>query len=136
MTHNPSNERATEMARSPRPPSVNQKGTTMKYMLMICDDESIEVRPEEESAEPWVEEMDRRGVRLSGSALHPTSAATTVRVRDGEQLITDGPFAESKEAMVGYDLIECADFDEAIEVASKHPIAKYGAVEIRPLREE
>jgi hypothetical protein len=65
--------------------------------------------------------------------LAPTAAATTVRVRGGEVLISDGPFAETKELIVGFDLIECADLDEAIEVASKHPAASYGMIEVRPL---
>ena len=106
----------------------------MKYMLLICVDKSINVTVQEDAAEPWGEEMGRRGVWLDGSPLESTSAATTVRVREGEQLITDGPFAETKEVIVGYDIVECADLDEAIEVASKHPCATNGAIEIRPLR--
>jgi hypothetical protein len=108
----------------------------MRYMLLICGDETLEVSPEEASAEAWVEEMDGRGVRLHGSRLRPVSDATTIRVRDGEVLVSDGPFAETKEQMGGYDLIECADLDEAIEVASKHPVARFGTIEVRPLWEE
>jgi hypothetical protein len=76
--------------------------------------------------------MDGRGVRLQGSRLRPVSEATTVRVRDEQVMVSDGPFAETKEQMGGYDLIECKDLDEAIEVASKHPVARFGSVEIRP----
>jgi hypothetical protein len=73
---------------------------------------------------------------LRGDArLRPSSDATTVRMRDDEVLLSDGPFAESKEQMGGYDLIECADLDEAIDVASKHPVAKFGVIEVRPLWE-
>jgi hypothetical protein len=108
----------------------------MRYMLLICGDETLEVSPEEASAEAWVEEMDGRGVRLHGSRLRPVSDATTIRVRDGEVLVSDGPFAETKEQMGGYDLIKCADLDEAIEVASKHPVARFGTIEVRPLWEE
>jgi hypothetical protein len=82
--------------------------------------------------EPWVEEMDRRGVRLTGDRLRPPSDATTVRVRDGEVLVTDGPYAETKEQMGGFDIIECADLDEAIEVAAAHPMARHGMIEVRP----
>src|SRR5215472_17072432 len=81
--------------------------------------------------EAWAAEMDGRGVRLEGSELAPEDA-TTVRVRAGEVLVSDGPFAETKELMVGYDMLECADLDEAIEVASKHPLARRGAMELRP----
>src|SRR5215208_2977251 len=110
-------------------------------MLMICDDESGRADPEKIEADPrfraWSEEMGRRfGVQRGGARLRPSGDATTVRVRDDEVLISDGPFAESKEQMGGFDLIECADLDEAIEVASKHPVAEFGVIEVRPLWEE
>jgi hypothetical protein len=79
----------------------------------------------------WVAEMNGRGVRLEGRALEP-SGATTVRVRRGETLISDGPFATAEELMVGYDMLDCEDLGEAIEVASKHPLARRGAMELRP----
>jgi hypothetical protein len=111
----------------------------MRYMLMICDDESDVKSPAEMGADSgfwsWFEEMDRRGVLRGGERLRPSSDATTVRVRGDEVLLSDGPFAESKEQMGGYNLIECADLDEAIEVASKHPVAGYGTIEVRPLWE-
>jgi hypothetical protein len=75
-------------------------------------------------------------VRLLGDRLRPVSDATTVRVRNDELLISDGPFAETKEQIGGFDVIECADLDEAIEVASKHPVARFGAVEVRPFWQE
>jgi hypothetical protein len=107
-------------------------------MLLICGDEAFEPTPEESAtidgtAMSWAEEMDGRGVRLHGSRLRPVSEATTVRVRDGRLTVSDGPFAETKEQMGGYDLIEAKDLDEAIEVASKHPVAAFGSIEIRPL---
>jgi hypothetical protein len=109
----------------------------MKYMLLICGDEAAEPPPAANDTTPdWVEEMDGRGVRLLGNQLRPTSDATTVRVRNDEVLLSDGPFAETKEQILGFDLIEAADLDEAIEVASKHPVAKYGTVEIRPFAHE
>jgi hypothetical protein len=107
----------------------------MRYMLLICVDESVEVSPEESSPEPWVAEMDGRGVRRDGSRLRPISDATTVRMRDGAVLLSDGPFAETKEQIAGFDVIECNDLDEAIEVASQHPVARYGSVEVRPFWE-
>jgi hypothetical protein len=110
----------------------------MRYMLLICGDESVEHSPEENAAlgrssVAWMTEMDERGVRLQGSRLRPVSEAATVRVRDGQEIVSDGPFAETKEQVGGYDIIECADLDEAIEVAAKHPVAGFGSVEVRPL---
>ena len=80
----------------------------------------------------WVEEMDGRGVRLLGRELDLPETAATVRVRDGETLVTDGPFAETKEFVAGFDLIECAGLDQAIEVAATCPISWFQAIEIRP----
>ncbi|WP_377270176.1 YciI family protein [Peterkaempfera sp. SMS 1(5)a] len=108
----------------------------MKYMLLICVDESVEVTAEEASPEAWVKEVDSGGVRLSGSRLRPAQDATTVRMQDGELVVSDGPFAETKEQIAGYDLIECDNLDEAIAVASRHPVARFGTVEVRPLWEE
>jgi hypothetical protein len=108
----------------------------MQYMLLICGYEGDEVAPEDQTGytiEDWVSEMDGRGVRLEGNRLRPQSDSTTVRVRGGDVLISDGPFAETKEQMYGFDLLECADLDEAIEVASKHPNARHGVMEIRPV---
>ncbi len=84
----------------------------------------------------WVDEMDGRGVRLQGNRLQEISTATTVRVRAGEVVLADGPFAETKELIAGFDILECADLDEAIEVAGKHPVARIGALEVRPFAED
>ena len=113
----------------------------MKYMLFVCGDGSIEDNPEEgaqvgSDVDAWVEEMERRGIRLDGNQLAPVSDATTVRIRGGELLLSDGPFAETKEQIAGYDIIECADLDEAIEVASKHAVARFGTIEVRPFWNE
>jgi hypothetical protein len=107
----------------------------MKYLLLICAD-GIE-DPEADAAitreiPGWLEEMQRRGIRLQGHELQPPSDATTVRVRAGNVVLTDGPFAETKEYIGGFDIIECADLDEAIEVAAKHPVARFCSVEVRP----
>jgi len=109
----------------------------VKYMMLVCVDEAIELSPEEKAqvgpaTDAWVQEMDGRGIRLEGQPLRPVSDATTVRVRAGELLISDGPFAETKEQIAGYDIIDCTDLDEAIEVAGKHPVAKFGSLEVRP----
>ncbi len=111
----------------------------MQYLLFICTESGIGPDPSrdmEAETNAWVEEMDRRGVRLRGDQLRPPSDATTVRVRAGETLLTDGPFAETREQIAGYDLIDCADLDEAIDVAAKHPVASFGMIEIRPLMVE
>ena len=109
----------------------------MKYMMLVCVEESVELTPEERAqmgaaADAWVEEMTHRGIRLAGQRLRPVGDATTVSVRGDEVLIADGPFAETKEQIAGYDIIDCADLDEAIEVASKHPVARFGKLEVRP----
>jgi hypothetical protein len=112
----------------------------VKYIMLVCHEESLfeeepteaEAAADDEAITTWVDEMDGRGVRLQGDRLRPPSEATTVRVRDGEVLLGDGPFAETKEVIAGFDLIECANLDEAIEVASKHPSAKVGTIEVRP----
>ena len=107
----------------------------MRYLMLVCETE-----PEGEYSEEdykaglmWGEEMSRRGVRLEGHRLRPSASATTVRVRDGEVLLTDGPFAETNEQILGFDLLECANLDEAIEVATRHPVARLGSLEVRPL---
>jgi hypothetical protein len=109
----------------------------VKYLLMVCVEEPIgpgtpgtgTLGPDTEA---WVEEMDGRGVRVLGDRLVEPHRAMTVRVRDGELMVVDGPYAETKEVMGGFDVIECADIDEAVEIASKHPIAKLGMIEVRP----
>ncbi|WP_433353578.1 YciI family protein [Micromonospora saelicesensis] len=105
----------------------------MKYMMFVCSDTQPDTDPTElPDIEKWVAENDSRGRRLTGNVLGPTSAATTVRVRDGELLVSEGPFAETAEVIVGFDLLDCADLDEAIEVARTHPMARNGRLELRP----
>jgi hypothetical protein len=79
--------------------------------------------------------MDGRGVLVQGQELAGVQDATTIRVRGGEVVIADGPFAEAKELIAGFDILDCADLDEAIEVAAKHPVARLGALELRPFAE-
>jgi hypothetical protein len=105
-------------------------GGRVKYMLLICGDESARV---DDGCGGWAEEMTRRGVLVGGAGLRPPAEARTVRVRERGVLVVDGPFAETREQIGGYCLIDCADLDEAIEIVSRHPAAGYGTVEIRPL---
>jgi hypothetical protein len=79
--------------------------------------------------------MEARGVLVSRERLRPTSRSTTVQVREGNLVIADGPFAETKEQIAGFYVVECEDLDEAIEVASKIPAAQYGTIEVRPVWE-
>ncbi len=104
----------------------------MRYLMLVCVDEDVE-----ENADPtsWTEEMETRGIRRFGSRLRPIRDSTTVRLRDGEILIADGQFAETKEQIGGFDILECADLDEAIDVAAKYPAARFGTLELRPLWE-
>ena len=105
----------------------------MRYLMFVCaDPEGEKYVPEENNIEDWVNEMDRRKVRILGNRLQGVEHATTVRRRTGKVLVTDGPFAETKEWIAGFDLLECTDLDEAIEVAAKHPMARFGRIEIRP----
>ncbi|MCO8273564.1 YciI family protein [Actinoplanes sp. TRM 88003] len=105
----------------------------MKYMMFVCTDTEPET---DESRVPdievWVAENDAAGRRRDGNVLASPTAATTVRVRGGEVLLTDGPFTETKEVIVGFDILECADLDEAITVAAAHPMAHHGRIELRP----
>jgi hypothetical protein len=104
----------------------------MKYLLLINGDPEVEMPADPESPEAWVKEMDASGVRLLGERIRPAAEVTTVRVRGGRTLLTDGPYAETKEQLGGFDVIECANLDEAIEVARRHPMATYGSVEVWP----
>ena len=113
----------------------------MRYMLMICDDGSDDRGPLELVRDPehvsWIDYMDRHGITmLDGVRLRPSTDATNVRLRNGENLISDGPFMESKEQIGGFALIECEHLDDAIEAARRHPFAGHGVVEIRPVWDE
>jgi len=114
----------------------------MRYALLICTDESnmAALSPKEAQASTaeymkFGEEMGARGVLQGGERLRPTTDATTVRVRDGETLTADGPFAETKEQIGGFYLVDCKDLDEAIEVAARIPGARVGTIEVRPIWE-
>jgi len=121
--------------------TVNESWDEMRYLMFVCVGESVELESRERArigpdTEAWVTEMDGRGARLQGQRLAAPSEATTVRVRHGEVLVSDGPFAETKEHIAGFDILDCADLDAAIEVASKHPVARFGTLELRPFWEQ
>ena len=112
----------------------------MRYMLLIYGDENAYSNMSEADQQAqlgkwfaYTEEMRNAGVSQQGDALQPTATATTVRDRDGEPLVMDGPFAETKEQLGGYYLIEAKDLNDAIQVAGKIPSAKTGTVEVRPV---
>ncbi len=114
----------------------------MKYMLLICRDEQawdrLSVTERQQIYGETVEvseELTSRGQYLAGHPLHLSSSATSVRVRDGKRLVTDGPFAETREQLGGYMLIEVEDLDEAIAIAARIPLARTSTVEVRPVRE-
>lgn len=113
----------------------------MQYMILIYGNESEAPCPTSEAEaaammKPWMDytrDLTEAGVFLAGEALQATPTATSVRVRDGEVMHTDGPFAETKEQLGGYYLLECADLDEAMKWAARCPGAAYGTCEVRPI---
>jgi hypothetical protein len=113
----------------------------MRYMMLVCVEPGVDLPAEElarigPEVESWIEEMDGRGVRVEGHELAPVEAATTLRLHGGEVVLADGPFAETKEHVAGYDILECATIEEAVEVAARHPVARFGSIELRPFFEE
>ncbi len=111
----------------------------MQYMLLIYLDENALNENERNTcyadSAGYARQLHDRGKYISAAPLHPTSTATSVRTRDGKQVITDGPFAETREQLGGYFLVEAANLDEAIEIAGKIPAGRWGTVEIRPVIE-
>jgi hypothetical protein len=119
------------------------RGATMRYLLLVCwDAERMNAQSEpdpattpEEGEEPfpWVDDLQARGIWVTGDQLAPPRRARTVRVRGGKTMVTDGPFVETKEAVGGFDLLECGSLEEAVEIAATHPLAQAGTIEVRPL---
>jgi hypothetical protein len=117
----------------------------MRYALLIADSQTAHPSSEPPDPAVWEQVMKEyndytqmlrdRGAYLGGEALEPNPTATTVRVTDGERIVTDGPFVEAKEAIGGFYLVEARDLDEAIELAAACPGAKFGAIEVRPVIE-
>jgi hypothetical protein len=114
----------------------------MKYLCLLCAENLLDQMPEAEAEEhlaaylEFTEGLRRSGQYLGSNRLEPPGAATTVRVRGGRVSITDGPFAETKEQLGGYYLIEARDLNEAIQIASRIPCARVGCVEVRPIAED
>ncbi len=112
----------------------------MQYLCLIYEAESLmATRSDEENGKvfqdymTFTKDIQDSGHMVAGDALQPIATATTVKVRDGKTLLTDGPFAETKEQLGGYYLLECKSLDEAIEKAAKIPSAKTGSIEVRPI---
>jgi len=116
--------------------------SAMRYLLMVCWDAErmngqTEPRPggepRDEEPVPWVGDLRAQGIWLAFELLAPTRRARLLRVRRGKKMVDDGPFGETKETIVGLDLIQCDSLDEAVEIAATHPMAEAGTIEVRPL---
>jgi hypothetical protein len=110
----------------------------MRYLLLIYTSEELEASQDAMTAEfaaydAFTNELRDRGIYQAGEALRPTSTATTVRVRDGQTVTTDGPYVETKEALGGFYMVDANDLDDAIQLAAKIPGARHGSIEIRPI---
>jgi len=113
----------------------------MRFLMLVCRDESLAFGPEDcgtigSQVGAWVSEMEERGVRLQGDVLTSVDATTNVRVRAGRIELDNGPRVEMIAPASGFNILECADVDEAVEVSAKHPIARYGVIELRPIAED
>jgi len=113
----------------------------MKFLLLVCwDAENMNAQTEpdpgdtsDEEGFPWLDDLQARKIWITGDQLAPPRRAKSVQVRGGKKLVTDGPFTETKEAVGGFDLIECESLEEAVEIAAGHPVAQMGTIEVRPL---
>ena len=119
---------------------INDKGRAMKHLCLIYQDESVALQLPQAEAEKihgeylaFTDEIKESGRLLGNHGLQPTQTATTVRVRNGTVTTTDGPFAETKEQLGGYYLVEARDLNEAIQIAAKIPSARFGSIEVRPV---
>ena len=118
----------------------DSEGATMRYLLLVCwgtdvMDAQTEPGPNDEQPEegfPWLDDLQKRGIWVLGDQLAPPRRGRSVRVRDGKTMVTDGPFAETKEAVGGFDIIEAGSLEEAVEIAAGHPVAQIGTIEVRP----
>jgi hypothetical protein len=113
----------------------------MKFMMLVCwDTEQMNARVEPDPTDtqdelgfPWLDDLQARGIWVTGDQLAPPRRARSVRVRDGKAIVTDGPFTETKEAVGGFDILDCGSLEEAVEIAAAHPAAESGTIEVRPL---
>ena len=119
-----------------------QKGVVMKYLCLVyVEEKTLNAMTRDErvalsdESMAYCDGMQKIGQLLGASPLHPVETATTVRVRDGKVSTTDGPFAETKEQLGGYLLIDVRDLNDAVRIASKFPAAQYGSIEVRPIKE-
>ena len=118
----------------------DSEGATMRYLLLVCwgtdvMDGQTEPGPDDEQSDegfPWLDDLQKRGIWVLGDQLAPPRRGRSVRVRDGKTMVTDGPFAETKEAIGGFDIIEAGSLEEAVEIAAGHPVAQIGTIEVRP----
>lgn len=104
----------------------------MKYMMFVITDSQPDTETDESDVDLWVDELDASGKRIIGEVLQPQTESRVVRVRDGRRYVTDGPFTETTEVICGFDILDVDDLDEAIEIASRHPMARNGQLELRP----
>jgi hypothetical protein len=112
----------------------------MRFLLLVCwNAEKMDAQTEPDPTDtaepesfPWLEDLQARGIWVTGDQVAPPRRARSVRVRDGKTMVTDGPFAETKEVVGGFDIIECGSLKEAVEIAAGHPIAEMGTIEVRP----
>ncbi len=104
----------------------------MKYMMFVITDSQPDSETDESDVDLWVDELDASGKRLIGEVLAPQTESRVVRVRDGKRYVTDGPFTETTEVICGFDILDVDDLDEAVEIASRHPMARNGQLELRP----
>ena len=104
----------------------------MRYMMFVATDPDADpYDPKFDNVDEWVTTNDASGARVAGDRLRPPKEAVTIRRRSGKVLVTDGPFAETREWIAGFDILECADMEEAIRIAAEHPMARFGRLELR-----
>jgi hypothetical protein len=118
-----------------RPDASGQKESAMKYLCLVYLAPDVWSACSDSSCAAYGQQLTDKGKLIAGQPLHPTHTATTVRVRNGAVSVTDGPFAETKEALAGFYMIDARDLNEAIQIAAKIPPAKFGSIEVRPARE-
>jgi hypothetical protein len=117
------------------------KGAAMKFLLFVCwEAEKMNAQAEPQPSDarhetgfPWLDDLQARGKWITGDQLAPPRRARSIRVRSGKAMVTDGPFVETKEAVGGFDIIECGSLEEAVKIAAGHPVARTGTIEVRPL---
>ena len=107
----------------------------MKYLCLVYTEEKILETMDDDECMSYVDELQQRGQHVAAEALQPVQTATTVRVRNGKLSITDGPFAETKEQLAGFYLVDARDLNDAVQIAAKIPPARVGCVEVRPIRQ-